>query len=108
MDIIEVGKVVSALLVILGAIASSIKFFSYILKIKSSIDKYFEETEDYRKVTDEKIKECLLSVLKLIIMNKELSIEERIEAGDKYLKLGGNGYVGRIYKNLLSEINDKN
>ena len=46
--------------------------------------------------------------LKLVILNKELSLEERIHAGDRYIALNGNGYVKHVYEGLLKEIDENN
>lgn len=48
--------------------------------------------------------ENYMSLLRLTIMSKEMPIGERIVAGDKYLKNGGNGEVKRF---LESEFNIK-
>lgn len=43
-------------------------------------------------------KEQYLSLLRLTIMSSEMPIGERIVAGHKYLKLGGNGDVKKFLK----------
>lgn len=44
-----------------------------------------------------------LSILRLTIMSKEMPISERIIAGDKYVKKGGNGDVKKYYQKMLEE-----
>ena len=44
-----------------------------------------------------------LSILRLTIMCPEMPISERIIAGDKYDKRGGNGDVKKYYKKLIEE-----
>ena len=45
--------------------------------------------------------EQYLSILRLTVMNRDMPISERIIAGDKYVKEGGNGDVKKYYQELL-------
>lgn len=47
--------------------------------------------------------EQYLSLLRLTVMNEEMPVSERIIAGDKYVKEGGNGDVKKYYQKLLEE-----
>lgn len=48
-------------------------------------------------------REQYLSLLRLTIMSENMPVSERIIAGDKYIKEGGNGEVKAYYKKLLEE-----
>lgn len=48
-------------------------------------------------------KDQYLSILRLTIMSEGMPISERIIAGDKYVKKGGNGDVKKYYQNMLKE-----
>ena len=48
-------------------------------------------------------KEQYLSILRLTIMSADMPISERIIAGDKYVKKGGNGDVKKYYQKMLEE-----
>ena len=48
-------------------------------------------------------KEQYLSLLRLTIMAEDMPISERIIAGDRYIKLGGNGDVKQYYQHMLAE-----
>ena len=48
-------------------------------------------------------KEQYLSILRLTIMSEEMPISERIIAGDKYVRRGGNGDVQKYYQKMLEE-----
>ena len=48
-------------------------------------------------------KDQYLSILRLTVMSEEVPISERIIAGDKYVKKGGNGDVKKYYEKLLAE-----
>lgn len=61
-------------------------------RLEDKVDKLVEHDEDQ-----------YLSILRLTIMNSEMPISERIVAGDKYEKKGGNGEVKKYYMKLLEE-----
>jgi hypothetical protein len=61
-------------------------------KLEEKVDKLVEHDEDQ-----------YLSILRLTIMSEEMPISERIIAGDKYVKKGGNGEVKKYYQKMLEE-----
>lgn len=61
-------------------------------KLEEKVDKLVEHDEDQ-----------YLSILRLTIMSKEMPISERIIAGSKYVKKGGNGDVKKYYQKMLEE-----
>ena len=61
-------------------------------KMEEKVDKLAEHDEDQ-----------YLSILRLTIMSEGMPISERIIAGDKYVKRGGNGDVKKYYENMLAE-----
>lgn len=61
-------------------------------KLEEKVDKLVEHDEDQ-----------YLSILRLTIMSADMPISERIIAGDKYVKKGGNGDVKKYYQRLLKE-----
>lgn len=61
-------------------------------KLEQKVDKLVEHD-----------REQYLSILRLTIMNETIPISERIIAGDKYLKAGGNGDVKKYYLQMLKE-----
>lgn len=48
-------------------------------------------------------REQYLSILRLTIMSEEMPVSERIIAGDKYIKAGGNGDVKKYYHQMIEE-----
>lgn len=64
----------------------------------------FKEMANDLQDLKEHSNENYMSLLRLTIMSREMPIGERIVAGDKYLKNGGNGEVKRF---LESEFNIK-
>lgn len=53
--------------------------------------------------------ETYMQTLRLVIMSEEMPLEERIKAGDEYIKKGGNGAVRHFYEEqLLTRLSNKN
>lgn len=48
-------------------------------------------------------KEQSLAILRLTVMSSDMPISERIVAGDKYVRKGGNGDVKHYYEQLIRE-----
>lgn len=84
--ILNVASFITALGVILAFIY---KFYRIAVKIDDLISGWEENT---------------ILTLKLLILNKELPLQERISYGERYLALGGNGYIKKIYEHLLQEV----
>lgn len=61
-------------------------------KLEQKVDRLVEHDEDQ-----------YLSILRLTIMSEDMPISERIIAGDKYVKKGGNGDVKKYYQKMLEE-----
>lgn len=61
-------------------------------ELKEQVDKLVEHDE-----------EQYLGMLRLTVMSPEMPISERLIAGKKYVKKGGNGDVKKYYQKLLEE-----
>ncbi len=59
-------------------------------------------TKDLKDIKDEN-KEQSLAILRITVMSHDMPISERIVAGNKYIKKGGNGDVKHYYQKLLEE-----
>ncbi len=62
------------------------------LSIKRRLDKMEEHD-----------KEQYLDILRLTIMSPDIPVSERIIAGKKYIKLGGNGDVKKYFEEFLKK-----
>lgn len=68
--------------------------------------KQMEKVDEVSKKVDTLVqhdKDQYLSILRLTIMSEEMPVSERIIAGDKYIKNGGNGDVKKYYQKMLEE-----
>lgn len=93
-SIIMVASVVSAISVIATVIYTAFKIYRKFEKWQDTIDRH--DHENY------------MNILRLVIMCDNMPLEERIKAGDDYLRCNGNGAVKHYYNNiLLKKLEDK-
>ncbi len=62
---------------------------------------------DEVKSLNDRVAKIELDNLKLIIMSNEIPLEERLQAGERYINLGGNGGVKVHVKILKEEYEDE-
>ena len=86
MGIVEIGSIVSALVVIVG---TCWKTFSMCHNILNKMEEF-----------DESSKRNEMHIMKLALFNEGLPLVDRIQCGKRYLELGGNG-TGKIQYELL-------
>ena len=90
--------VVASLFSALGVIiATAIKIYKFIRKWEKWVEDQGEHSLDN-----------YLSIKRLTIMSHEMPLSERIAAGEKYIKYGGNGEVKHKYEELLSFLPTEN
>lgn len=89
-DVIVIGSILSALGVI---IATAVKVYRFIRKWETWVEETSEHSLDN-----------YLSIKRLTIMSHEMPLSERIAAGEKYIKYGGNGEVKHKYEELLNQL----
>lgn len=85
-QIILIGEVITALFTIGSIVGIMWKLFK---KINN-----FEETLNYNTVT----------TLKLLIINENIPLDERVIAGQRYIELGGNGAIKKLVEKLTEEL----
>lgn len=93
MDVIGIAAFITAIGVIVGAV----------LKIHSVLNRIERKFDDY----DDMLKENTLHILKMALLSEDLPITDRINAGKRYLELGGNGYGKIIYNQLIKRIEEE-
>lgn len=89
--IIKAAAVLSALGVLFGGVLA---FWRFVVKLSNNIKDLNETLTDLKEHSTENY----MSLLRLTIMSNEMPIGERIVAGHKYLKNGGNGEVKTFLK----------
>ena len=106
--IINISEMVGAIVVIIGAFVkiekwTKGKITKWLLKPMfdrlDSIDKNMKEMNS-------RLAKVEVDDLKLIIMSEDIPIEERINAGERYVSLGGNGAI-KVQCKILKEEYEK-
>lgn len=88
--ILLISSILGALTVI---IATAVKVYKFIRKWETWVEEQSEHAMDN-----------YLSIKRLTIMSHEMPLSERIAAGEKYIKYGGNGEVKHKYEELLNQL----
>lgn len=94
--ILKVSALVSAIGVIIGGIFAVLRF------VKKYIDNAIKELKETLTDLNTHSNENYMGILRLTIMSNEMPIGERIVAGHKYLKEGGNGEVKKFLKDKFN------
>ena len=81
----------SALTALGAIVAATVKIYRLVRKWEKWVEEQSEHSLDN-----------YLSIKRLTIMSHEMPLSERIAAGEKYIKYGGNGEVKHKYEELLS------
>ncbi len=93
-SVVFVGSLLTALGII---ITTAAKIYRFIRKWEKWVDEQSEHSLDN-----------YLSIKRLTIMSHEMPLSERIAAGEKYIKYGGNGEVKHKYEELLTFLPSEN
>lgn len=86
MGIVEIGSIISAVVVIIG---TCWKTFSMCHNILNKMEEF-----------DETAKRNEMHIMKLGLFNEGLPLVDRIQCGKRYMELGGNG-TGKIQYEIL-------
>lgn len=97
MNIFYIASVITALTTIIIAL------YKVTILVKKFIN-YIENDKKEREHIADELKTIKLYVLKLVILDDKLSLQERLCAGDEYVANGGNGFVKGVYKKLQREV----
>lgn len=92
------------LIIIASIITALTVIFTTALKIFKMIKIFYTKLHDFQ----ESINENTMYTLKLVVLNENLDMDERISAGKRYIELGGNGFVHAVYDKLVKEEEQEN
>ena len=87
----------------IALIESLLTFLGIWVTVRSSQKKANAKLLEKVDTLVEHDQEQYLSILRLTIVEENMPISERIIAGDKYIKKGGNGDVKKYYQQMLTE-----
>ena len=86
---------------VVGGIGTLVGVLYRMYRLARSIEEKYEEM-------NELIKENTIHILKIAVLNEDLPITDRINAGERYMALGGNWFVKEKYLKLLDEYEKMN
>lgn len=89
-------------------IASLLTALSVIIATAVKVYKFVRKWEKWVEEQSEHALDNYLSIKRLTIMSHEMPLSERISAGEKYIKYGGNGEVKHKYEELLTFLPSEN
>lgn len=89
-------------------IASVLTALGVILVTAGKVYKFIRKWEKWVEEQSEHSLDNYLSIKRLTIMSHEMPLSERIAAGEKYIKYGGNGEVKHKYEELLTFLPNEN
>lgn len=95
---------VDAILITASVITALTVIFTFV--VKSYI--FARNLEKKYETIDAMLKTNTLHILKLAVLNDNLPLTDRINAGEQYIKLGGNGFIKKKYEHLLDEYERNN
>ena len=106
--LINISEMAGAIVVIIGAFVkiekwTKGKMTGWLLK---PIFVRLDRIEENMKEMSKRLGKVEVDDLKLIIMSEDIPIEERLNAGERYISLGGNGAI-KIHCKILKEEYEK-
>ena len=87
----------------IAAVEAVFTFLGIWVTVRASQKKANQELLEKVDTLVEHDNDQYLSILRLTIVEENMPISERIIAGDKYIKKGGNGDVKKYYQKMLLE-----
>ena len=96
----EIAEILLWLAGIATALLSIGKLMKVVIKSIKKVIAFFHSLRTDMDILRRHEEENYKATLRLVIMSEEMPIEERLDAGEKYVKLGGNGTVKAKYKQL--------
>ena len=86
-----------------SAMIALLSLLTLLCKSARKLSRFFEEQARDMQLLKRHDKEQYLAILRLTIVSQEMPLTERIKAGDRYIKEGGNGAVRQLYEQLLAK-----
>lgn len=86
---LTLGEIIAGGAIILTVLGFLWKLHTLIRKVEKKIDNF-----------EDNLNSNTLHTLRLVIINKEMPLSERLKAGKEYVEKGGNGEIHTLYEAL--------
>lgn len=96
MENLTIGQVFAGITFLLGVIGVLWKGYKLARSVEKKIDKF-----------EENLNSNTLHTLRLVIINKDMPLSERLIAGKEYVERGGNGEVHALYDALQEKYKEE-
>lgn len=96
MENLTIGQVIANATIILTIVGFLIKAYKLIRSVEKKIDNFETNLNDNT-----------LHTLRLVIINKDMPLSERLIAGKEYVEKGGNGEVHALYDALQEKYKEE-
>ena len=92
MENLTLGEIIAAVVTISVVLGFLWKVYKLIRKVEIKIDSF-----------ENNLNSNTLHTLRLVIINKEMPLSERLKAGKEYVEKGGNGEIHTLYEALQEQ-----
>ena len=87
----------------IAVIAGVISSISVILGALWKVHRLLTELEKKYEEMNSTLKDNTMYILRMAVLNEEMPLVDRIQAGEKYIALGGNGTIKKKVGHLIEE-----
>ncbi len=88
---------------LIAIVAGVISGLGVILGAFWKIHKFLDTLEDKYEEMNSTLKDNTMYILRMAVLNEEMPLVDRIQAGEKYIALGGNGTIKKKVEHLIEE-----
>ena len=95
---------INSILVTASVVTALTAITAFLFKIYN----FFRKLEIKYDEMNDLLKNNTIHLLKIAVLDDKLPLIDRLHAGERYIKMGGNGAIKRIYEKLLDEYEEAN
>lgn len=95
---------IDSILVVASVVTALTAITAFLFKIYN----FFRKLEIKYDEMNDLLKNNTIHLLKIAVLDDKLPLTDRINAGEQYIKLGGNGFIKKKYEKLLEEYAEAN
>lgn len=95
---------VNSILITASVVTALTAITAFLFKIYN----FFRKLEIKYDEMNDLLKNNTIHLLKIAVLDDKLPLTDRINAGEQYIKLGGNGFIKKKYEKLLEEYAEAN
>ena len=94
---------IDTILIVASVVTALTAITAFLFKIYN----FFRKLEIKYDEMNDLLKSNTIHLLKIAVLDDKLPLTDRINAGEQYINLGGNGLIKKKYESLLEQYNNK-